>query len=68
MTSSVMTFSPRFFASNMKRLKSAIVPNAGIDPPVIGNVVAVVAAGAWIEREQPQGCHAKIHGDSQASV
>jgi hypothetical protein len=35
-------------------------PEIGIDAAVVGNVVAVVAAGARVERQQPQCCDAQI--------
>ena len=47
MTSSVMTFRPRRLASCMKRRKSFMRAEIGIDVAVVGDVIAVVAAGRW---------------------
>jgi hypothetical protein len=44
----------------MKRLKSFMVPEIGIDRAVVGDVVAVVAAGRRIERQQPQRGDAEL--------
>ena len=60
MTSSVMTRRPRRLASTMKRLKSFMVPKSGLMRAVVGDVVAVVAAGRRIERQQPQRGDAEI--------
>ena len=60
MTSSVMTRSLRRLASCMKRRKSFIVPKSGLMLAVVGDVVAVVAAGRGIERQQPQRGDAEV--------
>ncbi len=60
MTSSVMTRRPRRLASTMKRRKSFMVPKSGLIGAVVGDVVAVVAAGRGIERQQPQRGDAEV--------
>ena len=59
-TSSVITRRSRRLASCMKRRKSFIVAEVRVDVAVVGNVVAVVAPGARIERQQPQRGDAEI--------
>ena len=55
-----MTRRPRFLASWMKRLEILHRPEIGIDVAVVGDVVAVVAAGRGVERQQPQRGDAEI--------
>ena len=55
MTSSVITRSLRRLASCMKRRKSLHRAEIGIDVAVVGDVIAVVATGRGVERQQPQG-------------
>ena len=59
-TSSVITRSSRRLASCMKRRKSRMLPKSRIDVAVVGDVVAVVAAGARIERQQPERGDAEV--------
>ena len=44
----------------MKRLEILHGPEIGIDRAVVGDVVAVVAAGRGIERQQPQRGDAEL--------
>ncbi len=60
MTSSVMTRRPRRLASCMKRRKSLHRAERRIDVAVVGDVVAVVAAGRRIERQEPQRGDAEV--------
>ena len=60
MTSSVMTRRPRRLASAMKRLEILHGAEVGIDRAVVGDVVAVVAAGRGIERQQPERGDAEL--------
>ena len=60
MTSSVMTRRSRRFASVMNLRKSRMRAEVGIDAAIVGDVVAVVLAGARIERQQPQRVDAEV--------
>ena len=60
MTSSVMTRSPRLLASCDEAPEILHRAEIGIDVAVVGDVVAVVAAGRGIERQQPQRGDAEI--------
>ena len=60
MTSSVMTRRPRRLASDDEAPEILHGPEIGIDGAVVGDVVAVVAAGRRIERQQPQRGDAEV--------
>ena len=59
-TSSVMTRRPRRLASVHEAAEVLHRAEVGIDAAVVGDVVAVVAAGAGIERQQPERGDAEV--------
>ena len=60
MTSSVMTRRPRRLRLRHEAAEVAHRAEVGIDAAVVGDVVAVVAAGARIERQQPERGDAEV--------
>ena len=60
MTSSVITRMPRAWASCSRRRKSSRVPKAGLTVGVVGDVVAAVAHGRGVKRQQPDGGDAEV--------
>ena len=60
MTSSVMTRKPALLGFLDEAAEILHRPEIGIDVAIVGDVVAVVAAGGGVERQQPQRGDAEI--------